>query len=119
MGIFNHVGVSTFECRNGSYSFNFFIFSYIVEDNVLSDNENIKSIKGNMLCTNYQTCLNIPKQNINYTGHIIKFGMSPSVIENLGEGSILMVNLEKAWWVVSKSESSIRPYGLLKNAMYH
>ena len=114
-----HAGVSTFERRNGSYPSNLRNFSYIVEDNVLSDDENIKSIKGNILCTNCQTCLNMPKENMYYSGHVIKFGMSPSVIENLGEGSILMVNLEKAWWVVSKSESSIRPYGLLKNAMYH
>ena len=85
----------------------------------MSDNENIKSIKGNMLCTNYQTCLNMPKQNINYTGHIIKFGMSPYVSETLGEGSILMGNLEKVEWVVLKSGYSLSPYGLLENALYH
>ena len=72
-----------------------------------------------MLCTNCQTCLNMPNENVYHPGHVIKFGMSPSVIENLGEGSILMGNLEKSWWVVLKSWYSIRPYGLLKNAMCH
>ena len=101
-------GVSTFERRNGSYPSNLRNFSYIVEDNVLSDDENIKSIKGNILCTNCQTCLNMPKENMYYSGHVIKFGISPSVIENLGEGSIVL-----------KSGYSIRLYGLLENAMYH
>ena len=59
-----HAGVSTIERRNGSYPSNLRIFSYIVEDNVLSDNENITSIKGNMLCTNCQIYLNIPKENM-------------------------------------------------------
>ena len=83
----------------------------------MSDNENIKSIKGNTLCTNYQTYLNMKKMY--YLDHVIKFGMSPSVIETLGEGSILMGNLEKVGWVVLKSRYSICPYGLLENAMYH
>ena len=95
-----HARVSTFERRNGSYPSNLRIFSFIVEYNVLSDNENITSIKGNMLCTNCQTCLNMPKENMYYPRYIIKFGMSPSVIETLGEGSILMGNLEKVGWVV-------------------
>ena len=72
-----HAGVSTFEWRNVSYPSNLRIFSYIVEETILSDNENIKSIKGNTLCTNCQTCLNMPKGNMYYPGHAIKFGMSP------------------------------------------
>ena len=114
-----HAGVSTFERRNGSYPSNLRIFGYIVEDNFVSDNENIKSIKGNMLCTNCQTCLDMPKENMYYIGHIIKYGMNPSEIENLGEGTILMGNLEKVGWVVLKSGYSISPYGLLDNTMYH
>ena len=114
-----HAGVSTFERRNGSYPSNLRIFSYIVEDNFLSDNENITSIKGNMLCTNCQIYLNIPKENMQYSGNIIKFGMSPSIIETLGEGSILMGNLEKVGQVVLKSGFSISPYCDLENALYH
>ena len=114
-----HAGGSTFERRNGSYPSNLRIFSYIVEDNFVSDNENIKSIKGNMLCTNCQTCLDMLKENMYYIGHIIKYGMNPSGINNLGEGTILMGNLEKVGWVVLKSGYSISPYGRLDNAMYH
>ena len=114
-----HAGVSTFERRNGNYPSNLRIFSYIVEDDFLSINENITSIKGNMLCTNYQACLNMTKENMHYPGHIIKFGMSLSGIETLGEGTILMGNLEKVGWVRSKSGYSITPYGELENELYH
>ena len=95
-----HSGVSTFERRNGSYPSNLRIFSYIVEDNFLSVDEDIKSIKGNMLCTSCQTWSNMPKEDMLYTGHVIKYGMSKYWIENLEEGSILMGNLEKVGWVV-------------------
>ena len=111
--------MSTFERCNGTYLSNLRIFSYTVGDNFLSDNENIKSIKSNTLCTNCQTCLNMPKENMSYPGHVIKFGMSPSVIETLGEGFILIGNLEKVGWVVLKSRYSIRPHVFLENAMYH
>ena len=40
-----HAGVSNFERRNGSYPSNLRIFSYIVEDDYLSCNENITSIE--------------------------------------------------------------------------
>ena len=56
-----HSGVSTFERRNGSYSFNLRIFSYIVEDDYLSGDENITAIKRNMVCSNCQTYLNMSK----------------------------------------------------------
>ena len=59
------------------------------------------------------------KDNMYYPGHFIKFGMSPSVIETLGEGSILMGNLEKVGLINLKSGYSISSYGLLENAMYH
>ena len=49
-----HAGVSTFERRNGSYSFNLRIFSYIVEDDYFSGDKNITVIKSNMLCSNCQ-----------------------------------------------------------------
>ena len=97
-----HAVVSTFEKRNGSYPSNFRFFSYIVEDDFLSNNENITSIKGDMLCTNCQTCLNMAKENMHYPGHIIKYGMSPSRIETLEECTILMGNLEKVAWVFFK-----------------
>ena len=48
-----HAGVSTSERRNGSYPSNLRIFSYIVKDNFVSDNENIKSINGNMFKGKY------------------------------------------------------------------
>ena len=113
-----HAGVSTFERRNGSYPSNHRIFSYINEDIFLSVNENITSIQGNMLYTNCQTCLNMPKENMYYPGHIIKFGMIPSVIETLGEGTNLMGNLEKAGWVVLKSEYDVTPYSELDYTLY-
>ena len=116
-----HSGVSTFERRNGSYPSNLRIFSYIVEDNFLSVDEDIKAIKGNMLCTSTscQTCINMPKEDMFYTGHVIKYGMSKYGIENLEKGSILMGNLEKVGWVVLKSGYNIVPYGQLENAMYN
>ena len=114
-----HVGVNTFERRNGRYPSNLRIFSYIVEDDFLSINENITSIKGNMLCTNCQTCLNMPKENVYYPSHLINFGMSLSGMETLGEGTILMGNLEKVRWVVLKSGYNITPYGELENELYH
>ena len=95
-----HAGGSTIERRNGSYPSNLRIFSYIVEDMFLSDDENIKAIKGNMLCNSCQTCSNMPKGNMFYSGHVIKYGMSKYGIENLEEGSILMGNLGKVGWVV-------------------
>ena len=110
-----HSGVSTFERRNGSYPSNLRIFSYIVEDNFLSVDEDIKAIKGNMLCTptSCQTCINMPKEDMFYTGHVIKYGMSKYGIENLEKGSILMGNLEKVGWVVLKSGYNIVPFGHL------
>ena len=85
----------------------------------LSINETITSIKGNMVCTNCQTCLFMAKENMHYPGHLIKFGMNPSEIKTLGEGAILMGNLEKIGWVVLKSGYSITPYGELENELYH
>ena len=114
-----HAGVSTFERRDGSYPSNLRIFSYIVEDNFLSDNENIQSVQNNMLCSCCQTCLNMPKENMFYSGHVIKYGMSKYGIENSEEGSILMGNLEKVGWVVLKSGYNIVPYHPLQNTLYH
>ena len=90
-----HVGEITFERRNGSYTSNLRIFSYIVEDDHISCNENITSIKSNMLYSNCQTCLNMSKENMHYPGRIIKYTMSPSRIKTLEEGAVLMCNLEK------------------------
>ena len=62
----------------------------------------------------------MPKENIYYPCHVIKFVMSLSIIESLGIYSIfLMGNLEKVEWVVLKSGYSIRPYMFLENTMYH
>ena len=83
-----HAGVSTFERRNVSYPSNFRIFTCIVEDNVLSDTENIKSIKINTLRTNCQKCTNMLKENTYYPGYVVKFVMSLSVIESLAIDSI-------------------------------
>ena len=97
-----------------------FVFSVILlKIFFLSDDENIKAIKGNMICNYCQTCLNMPKENMFYSGHVIKYGMSKYGIENLEEGSILMGNLEKVGWVVLKSGYNIVPFGHLENAMYH
>ena len=110
-----HTGVSTFERRNGRYSSNLRIFGYIVEDDYLSCNENIASIKSNMLYSDCRTCLNMSKENMRYPGHIIKYAMSPSKIETLKEGTVLMGNLEKVGCVVLKSEYNITPYYDLEN----
>ena len=72
-----------------------------------------------MLCSNCQICLNMSKENIHYPGHIIKYAMSPSRIETLGEGTVLMGNLKKIGWVVLKSEYNITPYCDLENELYH
>ena len=80
-----------------------------------STNENITSIKGNMLCTNCQTCLNMAKENMHYLGQMIKYGMSSSRIETLGEGTILMDDLEKVGWIILKSRNNITLYGELEN----
>ena len=39
-----------------------------------------------------------------YPGHIIMYAMSPSRIETLEEGNVLMGNLEKVGWVVLNFE---------------
>ena len=85
----------------------------------LSINETITSIKGNLVCTNCQTCFHIAKENMHYPGHIVKHGMSPSRIETLEEGTVLMGNLEKVGWVVLKSGYNITQYGELENELYH
>ena len=56
-----HAEVSIFVRRNGSCPLNLRIFSYIVEDDYLSGDENITAIKGNMACSNCQTYLNMSK----------------------------------------------------------
>ena len=60
-------------------------------------------------------CLNISKEKIHYPYHIIKYAMSPSRIEILEEGTVLMGNLEKFGWVVLKSGYNITPYCDLEN----
>ena len=87
----------------------------------MSVDEDIKAITGNMWCTSTscQTCTNMPKEDMFYTCHVIKYGMSKYGIENLEKGSILMGNLEKVGWVVLKSGFNIVPYGQLENAMYN
>ena len=63
--------------------------------------------------------MNISKESMHYPGHIIKYGMSPSRIETLEEGTILMGNLEKVGCVVLKYGYNITPYGELENELYH
>ena len=72
-----------------------------------------------MICNYCQTCLNMPKENMFYSGHVIKYGMNKYGIKNLEEGSILMGNLEKVGWVVLKSEYNIVSFSHLENSMYH
>ena len=55
------------------------------------------------------------KGKIHYPGHIIKYLISPSSIETLEEGTVLMGNLEKVGWVVLKSGYNITPYCDLEN----
>ena len=51
----------------------------------------------------------------NPPGHIIMYAMSPSRIETLEKGTVLMGNLEKVGWVVLKSGNNITPYCDLEN----
>ena len=53
----------------------------------------------------------------NPPGHIIMYAMSPSRIEILEEGTVLMGNLEKIRWVVLKSGYNIKPYSQLENEL--
>ena len=59
------------------------------------------------------------KRKIRYLGHIIKYAMSPSRIETLEEGTVLIGNLEKVGWVVLKSGYNIISYCDLENELYH
>jgi len=43
------------------------------------------------------------------------YAMSPSRIETLEKGTVLMGNLEKVGWVVLKSGNNITPYCDLEN----
>ena len=108
-----------FSRRNGSYPFNLRTFSYIIENDISGDDENITTIKVSMLRTNcYQTCVYMPKEIMYYPGHLIKYAMSPSRRETLEEGTVLMGNLEKIRWVVLKSGYNIKPYSELENELY-
>ena len=54
-----------------------------------------------MICSSCQTCLNMLKETMYYPGHIIMYAKSPSRIETLEEGTVLMGNFEIFGWVVS------------------
>ena len=63
--------------------------------------------------------MNIPKDNMYYSGRVIKYEMSKYGIENLEEGSILMGTFGKGWVGRLKSGYNIPPLGHLENAIYH
>ena len=114
-----HAGVSSYGRRDGNYPSNLRLFSYIVEKDYLSENEDITTLKTSMLCSNScPTCYNIPKEIMYYPGKVIKYALSSSKIETLDEGTVLMGNLEKIGWVVLKSGYNIIPCSDLENQLY-
>ena len=114
-----HAGIGSIERSNGSYPSILRIFSYIVEDDYITDDENIIIIKQSQLFKhNCQICTNINMEELHYTNQVIKYDMSKYEIESLKEGTILMDDLQKVGWVVLKSGIIIKLRSPLEDALY-
>ena len=114
-----HVGFSSIERSNGSYPSFLRIFSYIVEDDYTTDNENITKISQNQLCKpTCSICMTMHMDKIHYANEVVKYNKSKFEIETLKEGTIMMGDLQKVAWVVLKSGFIIKPRSLLENALY-
>ena len=114
-----HAGVSSIERSNGRYPSFLRFFSYIIEDDYITDNENISRISQSQLCKpNCTICMNMNMEDIHYTNQVVKYNMSKFEIESLKEGTIMMGDLQKVGWVVLKSGFIIKPYSLLENTLY-
>ena len=96
-----YAGVSSIERSNGSYPSFLRIFSYIVEDDYITDDENINRLLQCQLCKqNCKICTNMNMDELHYTNQVIKYDMRKYDIESLKEGTILMGDLQKVGWVV-------------------
>ena len=114
-----HAGVKSFDRRDGGYPSFLRIFSYIVEENYVTDDENISSLSQNQLCKpSCKICSTINIDELHYTNQVIKYDKSKHVIESLKEGTVLMGDLQKVGWVVLKSGFIIKPRSLLEDALY-
>ena len=117
-----HTGVSSIERNNSSYPLFLRIFIYIVEDDYVTDDENISVLKQSQLCKqncqNCQICTNMNMEELHYTNQVIKYDMSKHEIESLKEGTILMGDLQKVGWIVLKSGFIIKPRTLLEDSFY-
>ena len=114
-----HAGVSSFDRRDGGYPSFLRIFSYIVEENYVTDDENISSLSQNQLCKqSCKICSNMNIDELHYTNQVIKYDMRKHDIESLKEGTVLMGDLQKVGWVVLKSGFIIKPRSLLEDALY-
>ena len=114
-----HAGVSSFDRRDGGYPSFLRIFSYIVEENYVTDDENISRLSQNQLCKqNCKICSNMNMDELHYTNQVIKYDMRKHDIESLKEGTVLMGDLQKVGWVVLKSGFIIKPRSLLEDALY-
>ena len=74
-----------------------FVYSVtLLKTYYLNDNEDITTLKTSMLCpTSCSICFNMPKETMYYPSKVIKYALSPSKIEALNDGTVLMGNLEE------------------------
>ena len=120
MGYPSHAGVSTFHWVDGSYPSNLRLFTYIVEKEYITGNEDITLIQQQMFCQYHcNICKNVQQQNIHYQGHLFQYSLNKSGIESLIVGPVMVGDLEeKVSWVVLKSGYNIQPFCDLENSLY-
>ena len=106
-----HAGVSTFHRVDGRCPSNLRFFSYIVEKECLSGNEDITSIHPHLFC---QYHCNISKsmqqQNIHHPGHLVQSSLNKSRIESLIACTVIMGDSKKVGWIVLKLGCNIQPF---------
>ena len=91
-----HAGISTWERDNCSYPSNLRIFSYIVENEYITEDENTTSLLQQMFCKQIcQIFQAMTKEKIHYPGLLVQYSMSNSEIESLNIGTIMLGDLEK------------------------
>ena len=77
-----HAGVSSIERSNGGYPSFLRIFSYIVEDDYTSDDENITKIPQSQLFRlTCSICMSMDKEGIHYPNEVVKYNKSKFEIE--------------------------------------
>ena len=114
-----HGGVSTFHKAERSNPSDLRLFSYIVEKEYLTGNEDITSIQQNTICQYHcNICKNMQQQNIHYPGHLVQYSLNKSGIENLIAGTVMLGGLEEVGRVVLKAGYNIQPFCDLENTLY-